>query len=75
MIHILSRNLGKVVSMILSSLIFAFIFHSNEDILTNLIIRVPLGIIFGSIYLYTKNLSSSILLHWFYDVIVVLKIF
>lgn len=75
MIHILSRNLGKVVSMILSSLIFAFVFHSNENILTNLIIRLPLGIILGSMYLYTKNLSSSILLHWFYDVIVVLKIF
>lgn len=75
MIHILNRNLGKIMSMILSSLIFAFVFHSNEDVLTNLIIRAPLGIIFGSIYLYTKNLSSSILLHWFYDVVVVLKIF
>ncbi|MDR3596028.1 type II CAAX endopeptidase family protein [Clostridium sp.] len=74
-IHILSRNLSKIVSMIISSLIFAFILHSNEDILTNLIIRVPLGIILGSMYLYTKNLSSSILLHWFYDVVVVLKIF
>lgn len=58
------------VAIIISALIFAFVFHSNSNQLMNLCVRFPLGLIFSLITERTKSILPSICLHWGYDVLV-----
>lgn len=58
---------NKWISIILSSLIFAFLFHSGDTDLANLIIRMPLGIVLASVRCCTGNIYNSIIIHIWYN--------
>ncbi len=57
----ITSNKGVVV--IISSIVFAFMFHSGDLFMTNLTYRFPMGIILGIIYLKTDNIYLPIILH------------
>ena len=69
---LLSKKFNKVSAVIISSLLFALILHINEPILANLAIRLPLGLIFGTIAAKTKSISYTIMLHTMYNLTVFL---
>lgn len=60
-----------ILCIIISSLIFGFIFHSGDSDITNLLVRVPLGLLFGSIRHYTGNVYNSIVMHTWYNALVI----
>lgn len=61
----LAQNISgrRIVWVIMSALVFAFGFHSNGDLMINLLYRLPMGIILGLIYLRTESLYLPVLLH------------
>lgn len=65
----LKKQIGIWMAIIISSMIFAFIFHLNDSIIENFVIRLPLGVILGVVKL-KFGLNKSIYIHWIYDVIV-----
>lgn len=65
----LKKQMGIWMTIIISSIIFSFIFHLNDSFVGNLVIRFPLGIILGVIRL-KFGLNKSIFVHWIYDVVV-----
>jgi membrane protease YdiL (CAAX protease family) len=38
-------------NLMISSLVFAFVVHMNEPLMTNLVIRLPLGVVLGLVYI------------------------
>ncbi|GAB6116902.1 type II CAAX endopeptidase family protein [Thermoanaerobacter sp. CM-CNRG TB177] len=59
-------------SIVIDALIFAFVFHANEDIKINLFIRFPLGLILALIATRAKSIHPCVLLHWAYNAAVAL---
>lgn len=62
-------QIGKIVDnsyfkILLSALIFAFLFHNTGSFFTNLLYRLPMGIALGYTYIKTKNLYIPITLHF-----------
>ena len=72
LISLLSKKMSVVISCIISSLVFAFILHNNEAFATNLIIRLPLGLVLSGIYVKTKSLSLPIIIHSIYNLLVMI---
>ena len=68
----LMKIFSKNIALLLSALIFAIVFHSRENILINLIIRFPLGLVFGKTYFVTRNIYASVAMHWLYNLIAIL---
>lgn len=58
---------SKIAAVIVSSIIFAFLFHSGDTDLANLVIRFPLGIIFAALRCYTGNVYNGIVMHIWYN--------
>ncbi len=54
-------------ALIITSFIFAFLFHSGDSDMANLAVRVPLGLMLGSVRWYTGNVYNSILIHIWYN--------
>lgn len=54
-------------ALIITSFIFAFLFHSGDSDVANLAVRVPLGLMLGSVRWYTGNVYNSILIHIWYN--------
>lgn len=69
-LYYLKEVFSVPIAIIISALIFAFLFHSNEDVMTNLMIRFPLGLIFGFTTVKAKSIYPAVLLHWGYDVFI-----
>jgi membrane protease YdiL (CAAX protease family) len=66
--HSIKDISGKTwISVIVSSLIFSFVFHSQGDIFINLIIRFPIGVIMGIMRVKTNSLATPIIVHWIYN--------
>lgn len=65
--EILNVFKSKAVAIIVSSLIFAFLFHSGDGDINNLLIRVPLGLVLALVRCYTGNLYNSIAMHVWYN--------
>lgn len=63
---------NRIVTIILSSLIFAFMFHSGDSDAANLLVRVPLGIMFALMRHFTGNVYSSIGMHIWYNALMCL---
>ena len=63
---------NTVISVIITSLIFAFIYHSGSDWQSNLLIRFPLGVILSILRIKTNNIYSSILFHSWYNMLVLI---
>lgn len=72
LISLLSKKMNVIISCIISSLVFAFILHNNEAFVTNLIIRLPLGLVLSGIYVKTKSLSLPIIIHSIYNLLVMI---
>ena len=56
--------------LIISTLIFVFVFHSNAPLIENLIWRLPVSIVLTLTYFRTKNLLLCTSIHFAYNVIV-----
>jgi|GEM_PF-3515840 len=59
--------LKPYISIIIASLIFAFAFHQSGTFLDNLIIRFPLGLVFGGVYYKTRSILPAFALHLAYN--------
>ena len=55
---------------LLNGVIFAFVYHSNEGFLPNLLVRVPLGFVLSMVRLKSNSVYPAIGLHWFYNMLV-----
>ena len=51
------------VKILVSGIVFAFVFHSSDPLLLNLTYRLPMGLILAIVYSRTKNLSIPVFLH------------
>ncbi|WP_248720639.1 CPBP family intramembrane glutamic endopeptidase [Convivina intestini] len=65
--HHLSKVFSPWLTILLQAVLFAFLGHQGFDLLTNLTIRVPLGIALSGIRRSTGSYSMSILAHFIYD--------
>lgn len=63
---------NKLLSTIISSLIFAFLFHSGDSDTANLLIRLPLGLVLGGIRCYTGNIYNSVVMHIWYNTLMLI---
>lgn len=72
LISLLSKKMSIIISCAISSIVFAFILHNNEDFLTNLVIRLPLALMLSGIYVKTKSLSLPIVIHAIYNLLVMI---
>ena len=61
---------NKFILCLLNGLIFAFVYHSNEDFWSNLLIRVPLGFALCLVRIKSNSLYPAIALHWLYNMAV-----
>lgn len=64
----LSNFWGEAVSILLTSFIFAFVYHANSDFLSNLFFRFPLALVLIFLRKKTGNIYVSILVHYIYNV-------
>ena len=62
------RNYNAVLALIFSSFLFAFIGHMGEDIVDNLLYRLPLGVLFCSIKIKFKKLIYPTMVHAMYNI-------
>lgn len=67
--YILLNKCENKVMLLISSFIFAFVLHSNEPLIMNLIVRFPIGLILGVIFIKRKELLLCILLHYIYNLV------
>ncbi|MFD4706953.1 CPBP family intramembrane glutamic endopeptidase [Gottfriedia sp. NPDC058432] len=70
-LNTLRRNYNNFLSIMISALMFAFVLHSNEDFSINLLVRFPLGILFGLIAVKTKDIKNSVLAHTIYNLLLI----
>lgn len=61
----------EILCIIISSVIFGFIFHSGDSDMANLIVRFPLGLAFGSMRSYTGSVYNSIAMHTWYNALII----
>lgn len=66
----LKKQYGIIKTVIITSLLFAFLLHLNDGVMSNLLIRFPLGLVLGLIR-YRFGINECILFHWVYDLIAV----
>jgi membrane protease YdiL (CAAX protease family) len=66
----LKKNAGVLFAVVFNSLVFGLLFHFNSDLLLNMLLRFPLGILLSLIKRYI-GLPEAILSHWLYNTIVV----
>lgn len=62
------RNYNAVLALLFSSFLFAFIGHMGEDIVDNLLYRLPLGVLFCSIKIKFKKLIYPTMVHAMYNI-------
>jgi len=63
----------EYIAIIISAVIFALVFHSTDGIFTNLLYRVPFGVITAYLYIKTDSMISPIILHWIYNVTITIQ--
>lgn len=61
-------NTRYLMGLIVSSFIFGIVLHISDNMLVNILIRVPLGMFFYAVR-HKFGLSASVSLHWIYNVI------
>ncbi|WP_371025403.1 CPBP family intramembrane glutamic endopeptidase (plasmid) [Paraclostridium ghonii] len=59
----------KWIVIIINSLIFAFITHMNRPFLDNLVFRLPGSFCMTFVYMRSKKLHHSVLVHFIYNMI------
>ena len=68
----LRRKYSIAVSVIVSSLVFAIVYHSGDGLIPNMLIRFPLGLVLAIIRVWTKNIYSSIVMHSWYNMLMLI---
>lgn len=58
---------SQLAAVLISSVIFAFLFHSGDSDSANLFIRLPLGLAFAGVRCYTGSVYNSIAMHIWYN--------
>lgn len=56
---------------LVNGIIFAFVYHSNDAFLPNLLVRVPLGFALCLVRVKSGSVYPAIALHWLYNMFVV----
>lgn len=70
--HEIKSCIGKEIwSVIISSLLFSFVFHSGDTDSANLFIRLPLGLVLGTVRYYTGNIYNSVAMHIWYNALLI----
>lgn len=69
---IISQNTRFAQTVIITSLIFAFVGHIGEPFLDNLIYRLPLGILFSVIRVWSKSVSVPTVIHAIYNLLIII---
>ncbi|MFD1900979.1 CPBP family intramembrane glutamic endopeptidase [Enterococcus termitis] len=70
--NIISQNARCVHTVIITSLIFAFVGHISEPFLDNLLYRLPLGILFSVIRVWSKSISVPTVIHAIYNLLIII---
>ena len=60
------------IAVVVNAIMFSFILHINEDLIANLLIRFPMGIVLGCIAVKTNTIAYTIVLHTIYNLIVLI---
>jgi len=71
LMNILRLKFTVWISILISSILFAFLLHGNEYFLINLFVRFPLGLIFGFIATKDDSIKYPKLLHTIYNLMVI----
>ncbi len=69
-LNMLKEKYGEVISILISAVMFAFILHNSEAFIINLLVRLPLGIVFGIVTVKTKSIKTSIIMHTMYNLVI-----
>lgn len=70
LMHELQKSFNTAWTVIIGSAIFAFAYHSGGDVISNILVRFPLGIGLGVLRVYTGNIYNSTLAHFWYNILV-----
>ena len=57
------------IAVVVNAIMFSFILHINEDLIANLLIRFPMGIVLGCIAVKKNTIAYTIVLHTIYNLI------
>ena len=68
--YLTKKMFGCILNCIVNGLIFAFIYHSNEEFLPNLIIRFPLGFLLAYVRFRQDDVYASVGIHWMYNILI-----
>lgn len=60
------------IAVAANAIMFSFVLHINEDLIANLLIRFPMGIVLGCIAVKTNSIAYTIVLHTIYNLIVLI---
>lgn len=71
-LRLLKEKYKTWIAILVSAIMFSFILHINEDLVVNLLIRFPLGIVFGCVAVKTDSISYTIALHTIYNLIILI---
>lgn len=63
---------GTIVAILVNSLLFAFIGHINDDILDNLVFRLPIGFVLSVIRWKSGSILYSTLGHSVYNILLII---
>lgn len=69
---ILEKIFTVRIALLLQSFMFAFILHSGLPVILNLLLRFPIGIILTCIYKKNNRIDIPILIHYFYNFIIIM---
>lgn len=62
---------NKWLLCLVNGAIFAFVYHSNSDFLSNLLVRLPLGFVLCLVREESDSVYPAIALHWLYNMFVI----
>lgn len=60
------------IAVVTNAFMFSFILHINENLITNLLIRFPMGVVLGCIAVKTNSIAYTIVLHTIYNLLVLI---
>lgn len=61
---------NKLLLCLINGMIFAFIYHSSEDLASNLLVRVPLGFALCMVRVKSNSVYPAVALHWLYNMFI-----
>lgn len=65
----LEKEIGWIPAVLITSILFSFLLHLNESFASNLLVRLPLGLLFAGIR-WKLGLGWAVASHWLYNLFV-----